>query len=830
MQTKRRHPTSAASKPLARAIPGSDSETEEFPRGTVAANPDSDEEASDDEGEEDVYSADEADLPHIFLDSDAEESEADAPTTPVHALEGGDSSSEEAVTDASDDGEEEEDDDSSVVDSLLASSSGDEDDEDQTKVGGDSRPRTPKFDRANMSPSHWTAYVQERKIHPEIEADYDSDSSTEAPTNTVGNVPMEWYDDLPHIGYDINGKRILRPATKDELDRFLANFDDPDGLVSVPDRLAQQDVKLSDHELEIIKRLQKAAYPDEEYDPYEDTVEWFTSDVSVAARPQPTVPKRRFLPSLGEARRINKLVHAIRSGRIVLNKKPAAAPRYYQLWSNNPDEAGEAVRGIHKHLPAPRMALPGHALSYHPPQEYIPTAEELAAMPEEDKDKTFMANLPRDYGCLRRVPAYGQFIRERFQRCLDLYLCPRASKRPDPTMESLLPKLPDPKDLRPFPTTLSLTYTGHTARIRTLAVDPTGLWLLSGADDGTVRLWEVSTGRCAKVWQLGTVVHSVAWNPHRELCLFAVAVDDRVLLVAPPEYTVCSDAISTVTREFVLHSRAEDEEDSEEEKNEEDEAREEEGAEKEHDPESAGKLVTWAVPTTRQRADHILAVIRHRRTVRQVVWHRKGDHFATVSPLTAATQVSSGSSVLIHLLSKRRTQQPFQTTHGAVQQVLFHPQRPHFILATQRQVRIYDLMKQKAVKTLYPRAKWISSIDIHPGGDNVLVGTYDRKLCWFDLDLSSAPYKSIRFHQQAIRQVAYHPRFPLFASAADDCTLQVFHGMVYQDLLKNPLIVPVKILRGHKPQGPLGVLGCQFHPLQPWLFSCGADATIRLWT
>lgn len=38
---------------------------------------------------------------------------------------------------------------------------------------------------------------------------------------------MHWYDDLPHIGYDINGKRVLRPAKGDELDKFLSTVEDP---------------------------------------------------------------------------------------------------------------------------------------------------------------------------------------------------------------------------------------------------------------------------------------------------------------------------------------------------------------------------------------------------------------------------------------------------------------------------------------------------------------------------------------------------------------------------------------------------------------------------
>ena len=50
------------------------------------------------------------------------------------------------------------------------------------------------------------------------------------------------------------------------------------------------------------------------------------------------------------------------------------------------------------------------------------------------------------------------------------------------------------------------------------------------------------------------------------------------------------------------------------------------------------------------------------------------------------------------------------------------------------------------------------------------------------------------------------------------------------DLLQNPLIVPVKVLRGHQRVNDLGVLDCVFHPTQPWLISAGADATLRLYS
>ena len=45
-------------------------------------------------------------------------------------------------------------------------------------------------------------------------------------------------------------------------------------------------------------------------------------------------------------------------------------------------------------------------------------------------------------------------------------------------------------------------------------------------------------------------------------------------------------------------------------------------------------------------------------------------------------------------------------------------------------------------------AKWISSLAIHPGGDNLLLGTFDKKVQWFDLDLSSMPYQVSPAEQQ----------------------------------------------------------------------------------
>ena len=55
-----------------------------------------------------------------------------------------------------------------------------------------------------------------------------------------------------------------------------------------------------------------------------------------------------------------------------------------------------------------------------------------------------------------------------------------------------------------------------------------------------------------------------------------------------------------------------------------------------------------------------------------------------------------------------------------------------------------------------------------------------------------------------MRAVHIHPRYPLFASSSDDGRVHVFHGMVYNDFLKDALIVPLKILSDHKITNGIG--------------------------
>jgi ribosome biogenesis protein ERB1 len=520
-------------------------------------------------------------------------------------------------------------------------------------------------------------------------------------------------------------------------------------------------------------------------------------------------PKRRFLPSKHEARRIMKIVRAIREGRILPYRPPQEQEEqeeeiHYDIWQDEQPRPDNIMN-----VPAPKMLPPGYDLSYNPPPEYLPTKAEKQIWESTDPEDREKDYLPTSYASLRKVPGYEKFVKERFERSLDLYLAPRVRKNRlniDPA--SLLPKLPRPEELKPFPTVCSTLFRGHEGRVRSLAIDPSGIWLASGGDDGTVRVWELLTGR--QIWSAkigdGEAVNIVRWRPGKDAVILSAAAGEDIYLLVPPVTDPETDASSRELLDagFGYATNAT-------------QALTANGARK--DP-----AAKWTRPGSRLEDEGVLIKITVRTTVKVISWHRRGDFFSTVSP------TAQKSAVAIHTLSKHLTQIPFRRLPGIPQTVQFHPSRPLFFLATQRTIRSYDLQKQELVKIIQPGARWISSFDIHPGGDNLIVGSYDRRLLWHDLDLSTRPYKTMRFHSKAIRAVKYHKGgFPLFADASDDGSLQIFHGKVVSDMMENATIVPVKVLKGHKVKSALGVMDVDWHPREPWLVSAGADGTCRLW-
>ena len=735
--------------------------------------------------------------------------------------------------------------------------------------------------------------------------------------NRIGSVPLDWYRDASHIGYSAAGQRISRKQRADAIDTFLSRLA-ATSRHTVYDAINDEHVTLTAEELASLQRIRHGGYAHLAFDPYSDyDRQAYTSEVRHEAVGNPQEPKRRFIPSAWEAKRVVKLVRAMRNGwlrSIEESQAARAAKRERQqaaflMWGSDGQlltGTGEERTGLHRmpaSIPPPKLALPGHAHSYNPPAEYLMSAEEEQQWREQDPTDRPLDFIPRRYSAMRLIPAYSEYVKERFERCLDLYLCPRVRRRKlDIDPQSLIPALPKPAELRPFPTACAVRYVGHTGRVRSIAVDSSGEWLASGAEDGSVRLWEVSSGRCFKKWNIRAdvdakaetassgrpqgsdsghgsqmssssvrpslpVIEHVSFCPDVRRPLLAVCVGQFVLLLSTGTGSVEDERSVEQLMSMQTADQREQEDDNSGEVNQQDtEEADSGGHHRQHKQqavwrarrETGGDIQGFSVRVVRQDGDEdeddetqphftnssvsspaaddqlsvagsddssrVVLTLDVGHLVTHLTWHHKGDYFATTSRPS-----STSSDILIHRLSAHASHSPFSKQQGAASCCSFHPTQPFFLLAARSSVHIYHLVKAVLVKRLLTPMQLISSIAVHPSGDHVLVSSFDRKVCWFDLDMGQAPYRTLKYHQRAVRRVTFHPHYPLFASAADDGCVHIFHATVYSDLLTSALIVPLKILRAHTVTDGLGVLDCCWHATQPMIVTAGADYAVTMW-
>ncbi|KAI5322497.1 hypothetical protein L3X38_031569 [Prunus dulcis] len=458
-----------------------------------------------------------------------------------------------------------------------------------------------------------------------------------------------------------------------------------------------QITKLTKEDIKSISRLLKGKAPHGDFDPYAPYVDWFKWDGSKHPLSNAPDPKRRLIPTKSESKLVNKIKLAIRKGLIKPKKSKEVEEEeesVYPLWG---DDSNSTEKNDHlSYIPAPKPKLPGN--DFHPYSEdceksdvvqflylarkYIPTQEEINSYQltyEEDRPKF----IPKRFTSMRSIPAYENAVKECFERCLDLFL------NIDP--ESLKPKLPNRNDLKPYPVSCYLEYRGHEDAVTSVSVEASGQWIASGLLDGTVRIWEVETGRCLKHYKIGEAIKYVAWNPNPEHSILAVSVGQDVLLLN----TGCgNEEVQKRTKE----------------------------------------LLSVEMPVMTLAKQHPVAIF-------------------------------------IHKLSKKFTQTLSFKLRGIAVTSVFHPALSFFFISTKKIIRVYDLVKEgKLVRKLEIRLREVSFIAVHPSGDHIIVGSREGKLY----------------------------------------------------LNKNPLIVPLEILRGHSSTNERGVMDCKFHPRQPWLFTAGA--------
>ena len=104
--------------------------------------------------------------------------------------------------------------------SVYSDLEGEDDSEEEDEEDDDSSSGSEDEEAAEVSNKAGLGSKEAPKVD---EYEYDS-SDEEDIRNTIGNIPVNWYDEYGHIGYDVDGAPIRKPKRGDELDQFLSRW------------------------------------------------------------------------------------------------------------------------------------------------------------------------------------------------------------------------------------------------------------------------------------------------------------------------------------------------------------------------------------------------------------------------------------------------------------------------------------------------------------------------------------------------------------------------------------------------------------------------------
>ena len=617
------------------------------------------------------------------------------------------------------------------------------------------------------------------------------DSSDEEVLIRTGDVPENWYDGFEHFGYDINSKKVIKQEKEDEIEKFIKKANDKNWWRNIYDAKNNSSVYLSDKDLEMINRIRAHKFADKkvtEDDYFEDDIPYQVHPLSNHKR-----SKSSFGFSKSERKTINRLIYLYKNGLMPLDsdeekKKKKLLEEPYDIWAFENEDENDLLK-----------YRPGYG--FEAPKRELPTTEESYNVGEKD-------------GVLRRIPRYEKLIDEELERCCDLFLAARSVKKKlDIKEEDLMPKLPKPEELRPFPTKETIIYKGHQSAVRQLCCDYDNDILISSDDGNFVFFWDIQSTKIVAKVDLNEKVKCIRISEYLHLVVICTVSNIYFIL---PKYIPENERQITLelSREKIIPKIKE--------KYGENDVKNEEKDEKN---ETKNDAFVWKVPEkgTKEWKNNVLFYMHFTQgVVKDVVWHSKGDYFSTI------TKNNQGKVLLyVHSLTKMSYQVPFNKIKGNITCCSFHPTKPHFIVSTSSNIFIYNLQKQELIRKFVSNLSSINKIAVHQEGEDLVAGDKSGKVAWFQLELSSKPYKQMDYHQDKIKSVDFCKDYPLFLSASKNGKLVVYYSKVYNEELKDPLIVPLKVLKAdsNKTQFTSAV----FHPEQPWIFCGQSNGIIKMW-
>ncbi|KAF1745124.1 hypothetical protein MXB_21 [Myxobolus squamalis] len=558
----------------------------------------------------------------------------------------------------------------------------------------------------------------------------------------------------------------------DKIDEFLYQKDDPSGGISIYNSITKTYDILNEEEVKLVQKLREGTFADSNFNPYPEYVDYFTGEklqLPINCAPD---PKRRFVPSISEHRKITKLICAIRNGLQLTKYTTSRIPQYSDIWSLCSEKklSRNDRKRILQYWDAPKLTLPSTSESYHPPLEYLPDSEELQHWNDLIEEKKRGKFLPTFYKCLRHVPSYD-LISQNYDRCLDLYMAPRKRKLMaliEP--EDLLSKVPDPASLQPFPSWESIAFNGHYCRITNLSVHISGELLISGDVGGTVIIWE-NIGVELKRRDFGNSITGLEWSTRSDFLCNNISklLSENRLVIMCYDYGNSSFTMRAqkIFSEFLTSKSSE---------------------------------LQWLCPSNNLNqqslinVEHKFAPFKKSNVISDAIFHPTKPHMFIVGIRHVKIYDLRTQNVLYKLMSGM----------NLITASLVHLSGDHFIVGSEDQkIGWFDIDLNKKPYRILKSSVCLSFLDCTILLSGLLIFTL-YILSW--------------------RVQVSHPLLLWFVPEHTSILL----SSVISDLTTNPLIVPVKILNPKRFDNGAVTVACRFHPITPSLFSCDEAGVIRL--
>ena len=369
------------------------------------------------------------------------------------------------------------------------------------------------------------------------------------------------------------------------------------------------------------------------------------------------------------------------------------------------------------------------------------------------------------------------------------------------------------------------SFVGHQGSVLSVAFSPEGKFALSGDSDGTVKVWEVATGRelLSFVGHQGGVL-SVAFSPdgrsvlsgdsHGMVALSEVATGRELLSFVGHQGSVLSVAFSPAGKSALSGD-------------------------------SDGTVKMWDVATGRELqsfvghqegvvsvafspdgksvlsgdSDGMVKVweVATGRELRSFTSHQGGVLSVVFSPEgKLAASGDSDGVVKVWEVATGRELRSFVGHQGDVLSVAFSPEG-RFVLSSGSDgtAKLWEVANSRELRRFAGHRKGVLSVAFSPDRKLALSGGVDGTVKFWEL-ASGRELRSVTGHQERVLSVAFSPNGRFVLSGGVDGTVKLWEVANGQEL---------RSFVGHRG----GVFGIAFSPDGKSVLSGGVDGTVRLW-